>query len=295
MLDTKQLMSKTYHMICSPQRCIDLVKGIMTARRRILQASGDSLTHCVLKRPIFVWEPMEDSCKHDQLPAFYEAMKYVDVFSPNGPEFAQLMGLGMDSELSFDLLEANCNKLLDLGFGRKPSAVVVRLGARGCHVGESARHFQFNSYHSMIRDAHKFPHQFLDGDDEPFTVVTDRVVDDVTGGGNAFLGGFCIGLVDAPEVPPFTTFEAAAAWGTVAASFAVEQAGMPKVTLLEDGHELWNGEPMYHRLNAYNVMVKPPPSLPKGTLEQASPYRVDKVLGNGRKIFVRKEMECMKG
>ena len=61
-----------------------------------------------------------------------------------------------------------------------------------------------------------------------------RVVDP-TGGGNAFLGGLAVALARGASL------EGAAKQGMVAASFAVEQVGMP--TLGKDflGYDTWNG------------------------------------------------------
>lgn len=73
-----------------------------------------------------------------------------------------------------------------------------------------------------------------------------------TGAGNAFLGGFCAGLFDNSKILGLTDFEAATSYGSVAASFAVEQVGMPKRSY--NGctkKELWNGESAYDRLVEY--------------------------------------------
>ena len=43
----------------------------------------------------------------------------------------------------------------------------------------------------------------------------------------------------------------AAIWGSVAASFAIEQVGMPRRTVGQDGKERWNGERVAERLDVY--------------------------------------------
>ncbi|KAJ8105637.1 hypothetical protein ONZ43_g7348 [Nemania bipapillata] len=58
---------------------------------------------------------------------------------------------------------------------------------------------------------------------------------DPTGGGNTFLGGLAIALARGKGL------EEAAAWGSVAASFAIEQIGMPTLGYDDDGRETWNG------------------------------------------------------
>ncbi|TDZ28720.1 Protein MAK32 [Colletotrichum spinosum] len=58
---------------------------------------------------------------------------------------------------------------------------------------------------------------------------------DPTGGGNTFLGGLAAALTRGKTV------EEATVWGSVAASFAIEQVGVPTLTRNEEDHELWNG------------------------------------------------------
>ena len=68
---------------------------------------------------------------------------------------------------------------------------------------------------------------------------------DPTGGGNAFLGGFSIGLARGQPILE------AVAWGSVAASFAIEQVGTPVLGKDEDGKEVWNGVNVDERLGGF--------------------------------------------
>jgi hypothetical protein len=75
---------------------------------------------------------------------------------------------------------------------------------------------------------------------------------DPTGGGNAFLGGFSIALARGQPILE------AAAWGSVAASFAIEQVGTPALTRRQEGlegsaekGELWNGVSVEDRLREF--------------------------------------------
>ncbi len=75
-----------------------------------------------------------------------------------------------------------------------------------------------------------------------------RVVDP-TGPGNAFIGGFATGLQQK------LVLEEAAAYGNVAASFALEQISAP--TLESDGSvERWNGVKVNERLEEYRARIK---------------------------------------
>ena len=72
----------------------------------------------------------------------------------------------------------------------------------------------------------------------------EKVVDP-TGGGNGFLGGLAVALARGKGV------EEAAAWGCVAASFAIEQVGMPELGVDEEGRETWNGVRVEERLEEF--------------------------------------------
>ena len=78
-----------------------------------------------------------------------------------------------------------------------------------------------------------------------------RVVD-VTGAGNAFMGGLGAALLAGHGVHEGKMFvdwmlTAAVLWGSVAASFTVEQDGLPSMKL-EGDEEMWNGERPRDRL-----------------------------------------------
>ncbi|KAL9021296.1 MAG: hypothetical protein Q9185_001501 [Variospora sp. 1 TL-2023] len=69
---------------------------------------------------------------------------------------------------------------------------------------------------------------------------------DPTGAGNAFLGGYAIALQETPD------FVKAARYGTVAASFALEQIGLPVLSIDPcSGEEVWNGCDAFRRLKDY--------------------------------------------
>ena len=72
----------------------------------------------------------------------------------------------------------------------------------------------------------------------------EKVVDP-TGGGNTFLGGLAVALARGKSI------EEACAWGSVAASFAIEQVGVPELGKDEEGRETWNGERAEERLKEY--------------------------------------------
>ncbi|MCJ1309257.1 hypothetical protein MMC25_002915 [Agyrium rufum] len=224
--------------------------------------------------PFFVWEPVPDSCVKSELQNVKAALKLVDVFSPNHLELAALFGeeernIFLKSEL--EMLRAQCNELLTDGFGKKPSAVVVRRGDLGCYVATDIRHSWYPAYYSK----------------EVLGFQASDNVKDPTGGGNAFLGAYCIGLItDHGEGQ--CQFEMAAHYGSVAASFAIQQHGVPHLTHLAD-REYWNKDSVQERLSkCIKAGYSPPMRMEK--VEPTEPYTSEGFDMNGIKYsrIVRK-------
>jgi fructose-1-phosphate kinase PfkB-like protein len=72
---------------------------------------------------------------------------------------------------------------------------------------------------------------------------------DTTGAGNSFLGAFTVKFQSTRDIT-----EAVIA-ATVAASFTIEQVGLP-IRTLSGGRELWNGEEVASRIERYRAMLK---------------------------------------
>lgn len=245
MLNHSQVGSKAFHLICGPARCIDLVKGIMEKRAKC----GPGLARDSMVRPIFVWEPTPWSCTPSELPKFYEALKLVDVISPN---YAEMMNLCSSVVAPSDDIHSNltgcCDHLLAMGLGNSPGAVVVRLARDGCWIAQKGRQAHMPAYH-----------RHADELKSKESKTWSNIVVDTTGAGNAFLGGYCVGLLADPFPGDRTEFETAAIYGSVAASFAIEQLGMPKVSYCKaTGAELWNGMAVRDRLLEYESLVRTP-------------------------------------
>ena len=168
-------------------------------------------------------------------------MDLVDVFSPNDRELSALFREENQDEGTIveQDLQRYCKTLLAQGFGLKPSAVVVRMGEDGCFVASHTRNVALPAYHTPLKNMKQ----------EDRATWKNKVVDP-TGGGNAFLGGYCIGLLmdEWRDLGPgLTPFEGAALLGSVTSSFAIEQSGMPTLSYHEE-QELWNGERSLDRL-----------------------------------------------
>lgn len=203
------LSSHCFHLLCYPEKLKPLLDDLLR-RRQLHQPSA----------PFIIWEPAPPSCVNRKLDEFLESAKLVDIFSPNHLE---LLSLFDRADEVFD--QATIEKLslvfLERGVGpRGKGAVIVRAGEHGCVVMSSDRPpLWIPAYyeHGERQNSH------------------ERIVD-TTGAGNAFLGGFIIGYNKTKDLVQ------AVHYGTVAASFAVEQIGVPRFEKSSETREYWNGE-----------------------------------------------------
>jgi sugar/nucleoside kinase (ribokinase family) len=130
-----------------------------------------------------LWEPWNVFCRPENRELFGELAPLLDVFSPNLLQARRLTGRMDPSEVLAALLDAGVRR------------AVVRMGEAGSVVagqGEAAVAV-------------------------PAVPVSDVV--DVTGAGNAYCGGFLVGLAETGDLGH------AGRYGAVSASFALEQFG----------------------------------------------------------------------
>ncbi|CZT14548.1 related to pfkB family carbohydrate kinase superfamily [Ramularia collo-cygni] len=206
-----------FHLFETPEAAAIQVHEVLSRRTNVAD------------RPIFIWEPQGKSCNTHTLDRHLHAASLMDVFSPNHAELDSLFE--EDASLIFDRdrVEAQAKYFMDAGVGHgNQGCIVVRCAERGCLI--------------MSQDmAPTWLPAFYDAGSE-------HVVD-ATGGGNAFLGGFSIGYQETGS------FIEAAKYGNVAASFAIEQVGVAKLSV-EGEYELWNGQKVRDRLAVYQDGLK---------------------------------------
>ena len=229
-------------MVSSSMRCVHLVKGILARRHPLALSRSDT------SQPVFVWEPVGDLCKPEQVTMFKIAMKSVDVVSPNAEELAAFFHTDASSKTQDSIAFEVCS----WGIGPKSGGhLIVREGEHGCTLYSKSWKCHLPAFF-LSYDAH-------------------RVVDP-TGGGNTFLGALAItlsgaltgtpslqmaeGIVPSEPVQSLDTDElqqlvAAAAVATVAAGFAIQQYGMPVLTSGDADEELWNDCHFTERLAVY--------------------------------------------
>ncbi|KEF57317.1 uncharacterized protein A1O9_05234 [Exophiala aquamarina CBS 119918] len=228
-LSDEQLLARSFHMVCSPQRCMSLINGIMARRKAI--APGES-------RPVFVWEPIPDLCTPEEFDRLRSAIALVDVVSPNAEELASFFPVSTGGKLPQEIM---AEKLLLLDSNHyMTAALVVREGAFGCTTYVGRRKLHLRAFHqdgSRIRDP--------------------------TGGGNTFLGALAMGMTGC--VTPVETsihncslssdgnlhryLHLGLLHATVAAAYAIEQVGMPNVSTTNP--DRWNGESYQDRFKSY--------------------------------------------
>lgn len=216
LVDTPLLWSRSFHLICSPLRCIDLVENILRLR-------GNTSS----QRPLFIWEPVPDLCVPEEYENCLEALRHVDVVSPNHGELGGFFSKDTNGtdHIDYRLIESLCDQWRQSGIGADGNGgMVIRCGKDGCLVISKDSRRWIPAYHQSA----------------------EKVVDP-TGGGNGFLGGLAVGLIRGEKTPGISNLEEAAIWGSISASLAIEQVGMPVLETKGD-EETWNGVKVVDRV-----------------------------------------------
>jgi sugar/nucleoside kinase (ribokinase family) len=216
-----------------------LVRGILERRKG---AEVDKHSHTA--RPLFIWEPMPDLCTPEHIDSFKQAVQQVDIVSPNSEELAGFFAGQRKS------LEDMASDVVEWGIGPSTSgSLVVREGKDGCSAFSKRHRIHLTAYHTPV-------------------VESQSKVVDPTGGGNAFLGALAMALSDGvcphmddanqlleldkdPTPEALSDLTLPLVHATIAASFVIEQPGMPTYQVQGDGKETWNGECFGSRFGAY--------------------------------------------
>jgi sugar/nucleoside kinase (ribokinase family) len=232
-------MANSFHFVCSPERYIDLVKGIVQKRERLLAHSKVSKDG--RQRALMVWEPVPELCIPGERAKLKEAIQYVDVISPNTEE---LLDFFVSERPAWSEGRA-AKEVLGWGIGANQNgALVVRQGSKGCAAYLRGRQVHLRPYHLSVGD-------------RPSRVV------DPTGGGNAFLGALALAM-NGRVTPSMMVLDdllvdaeshgrllGALIYATIAASFVIEQPGMPLLLRKGMEQETWNGKLFEDRLVTY--------------------------------------------
>lgn len=275
-LTPELLQARSIHLICSPLRCQELVADIIARRK---EAAPETYV-----RPIFIWEPVPDLCTPDELLNCTNTLPVIDVCSPNHSELAGFMGDdGLDpetGEISTVAVERACEQLL-ASMPLQSFSLVVRVGDKGCYLAKNGgRKRQRDQCSNTKRRKKHYSRGGLQPDtdmealfagllqDEDGFIAREEIevdpgierwipayhqdsskVIDPTGGGNTFLGGLAVALSRGYSL------EDAAIWGSVAASFAIEQVGMPILERHGENGENWNNRNVHERLREFQARI----------------------------------------
>jgi sugar/nucleoside kinase (ribokinase family) len=178
-----------------------------TVKAQIDQIASLRTQQGLNSRPLYVWEPQAKSCSPGTFEHHKTVVEKVDIFSPNHAELASFFAQPSNGSVVFDktTIERQARKFMPASPSH-PLCILIRCAEHGCFLHCAVPNSEQNVW---------LPAYHLPG--------SDKVVD-TTGAGNAFLGGAAVGYLQHHD------FSLAAAYGSVAASFAVETVGLPEVS-----------------------------------------------------------------
>ncbi|KAJ4292798.1 hypothetical protein N0V90_009461 [Kalmusia sp. IMI 367209] len=214
LVSTPLLHAKAFHLFGTPTEILTQVPNLMHLRER----TG------IRERPLIVWEPLPASCTRQHYEDFLAACKLADIFSPNHLELAALFGRTLCEQFDRQESEQWGQMIVDAGVGSNGDGMVItRAGEHGSLI--------------MSRDSRPIWLPAYYGNGSPKVI-------DPTGAGNAFLGGYIAGWQHHGNVVE------AVYHGHVAASFALEQIGLPEVNMA-GAEVVCNGIEVHNRLEEY--------------------------------------------
>lgn len=223
------LGSRSFHFLADPQELKEQVQQLLALRKE----AG------ILERPMIMWEPRPSSCTPANMNAMFEAARDVDVFSPNHVELLALFGHSAPVPFDASSIEQSTLPFVTSGIGATgQGSVIIRAGEQGCFIASS-------THGPTWLPAYYEP----SGSPSAGLEKSPKQIVDPSGAGDTFLGAFAIGFLDTSSIYD------AACYGTIGASFAVEQIGLPDLECVE-GEELWNGEDAFFRLTEYRLRLK---------------------------------------
>ncbi|ORY15682.1 pfkB family kinase [Clohesyomyces aquaticus] len=216
---TPLLGAKAIHLFATPEEILNQVPEILHLRK----------VHGILELPLLVWEPFPASCNIENRHSFPDACKLVDVFSPNHLEVTAIFTNKRSDVFEQSKLESYANEFLTSGVGPQGrGTIIIRAAEHGALTANlSTRATWLPSYYKKDHE---------------------KIVDP-TGAGNSFIGGYMAGWQSTGDVIKATCY------GHVAASFALEQIGLPKYGK-EGSLEVWHGTSAEDRLKEYMARLE---------------------------------------
>ncbi|WWD22808.1 hypothetical protein CI109_107302 [Kwoniella shandongensis] len=216
----KPILPEWIHVVCNTTRAQLIVDELVQIRSHGLTGGLGKGWGAQM-----VWEPLPVCCKFEELDNILRLAPSFAVFSPNLLELESILGIvSSDTPTASNVVEAaeqfHTRLVQSCGDPAKP-AIIVRAGELGSYT--------------LSSDWRGWVPAFWTEADQ------DRVVDP-TGGGNAFMGGLCAGLLISKG-----DIRSASIYAATAASFAIQQRGLPHFTREHRG-EVWNRDDPWRRL-----------------------------------------------
>ncbi|KAL0089814.1 Ribokinase-like protein [Phycomyces blakesleeanus] len=175
----------------------------------------------------FLWEPLPWACLPKDLPGIKNAAQRVAILTPNHEEAAGMLGLDLHEMLKKNdiksVVEDIAHQLYEaMRCSRKQSELVLVVRA---------------SKYGTVSLSDKHPLTWTPAYWDYRNPSDSSHVRDVTGAGNGFCGGYAVGWVDTDG-----DLVKASLYGTVSASYMVEQVGVPLHRTIGE-KEQWNEGP----------------------------------------------------
>lgn len=222
LLETGLIYAKTIHIITNPKTFVSVCEEL---------AKYGNLKN----RPKIVWEPTPESCLPENWHILQKALKYCDIFSPNEVDSANLLGIDISESKSRAKEFVSAFQEFQIGHDSQ-GWVVLRNGSDGCLIGACTS--STNATSDAVVPVREILHL-------PSVQMKNGSVLDTTGAGNAFCGAAILEYYRTGNIIE------ACAKATVAASFVIQQHGLPAHTKNSEGIDLWNGESVFQRLKEY--------------------------------------------
>ncbi|KAK6464838.1 hypothetical protein DFJ63DRAFT_96173 [Scheffersomyces coipomensis] len=199
--------SRSFHLICSIDRCHTII---------------DKLNQHLNHQPIYIYEPLPDDCKHENLMKLTQLLPKIDIFTPNLDEACELVGINKKAN---ELIDNSYLKDITQKFNQylrlANSGTVLRCGPLGCFI------------ETIDKQTYNLPAYHLD----------QTKVIDVTGGGNSFCGGFVTSYI-----LTHGDWLMSGILGNLVSGCVIERLGAPiKATDKEE----WNGVSLKTRFDNY--------------------------------------------
>lgn len=150
------LQSKSLHLICSIERCEEIIDTILANRSDL---------------PLIIWEPVPYDCVPENFEALVKVLHKVDVFTPNLIEAQNFISV-TSTEIETSEIRGFIEKHFFSYMTKENAGTLIRCGERGCYIKTKDLDLHLPAYH-----------------DDQAKVI------DPTGGGNLFCGGFMMGYL----------------------------------------------------------------------------------------------------